>query len=311
VAGVIPCAACGVLIFTIPESPSLNEGTSSRYQAMKRRKLGPEAGADQNENEAPQGPISILHLPDDALVISVSFINKCSDLGALLLTEKRFAHFLEYDDVWREMMRLRSWNPRWKFDLFNQDAILESPQKWRREYILALRQRQIVEKGLRIIKGWIQTDFSKPWDVAGATPEAQISAIEEKIKHPLPNDLKEFMRLCGGFNDVHPDVLERVEEDCGDDWGVLFEIKPIDSWRPTEVIDDYGPSLHYDQEAISEELPFPDDFDNSSDLLDDSSGDSYDPNHDQTSHKSDSESEQDTSSDEYEFRMIDAWRSSF
>ena len=42
------------------------------------------------------------------------------------------------------------------------------------------------------------------------TPESELVELERKMNHPLPNDLKELMRIVGGFT-PHQELFDYIE----------------------------------------------------------------------------------------------------
>lgn len=126
----------------------------------------------------------------------------------------------------------------------------------------------LVWKGFKVIKKWILQRDEELHDVlfpsrAGPTPtpESHFEELERKINHPIPNDLKELMRMHPGF--FHTEKTWRTLVEAGDnleDWGDLLLIKPVADWKVVTFAPDefFLTPMMYNHDEISEDLPLPD-----------------------------------------------------
>jgi hypothetical protein len=227
--------------------------------AQKKRRTG-----DSSRDDLP--PTSLLSLPDDVFIIIVSSLNDIEGLWGFCVASKRTATFSASEDVWRALMRLRSWHPRWEFDFVTSQESLDAPDRWRREYFVALRDSIdvwdciiAIEKFFRISEEVKGSFFSaiKP------TPEAALAELERKMNHPLPNDLKELMRTVGDFRPYEKLAreLDHEEEMLIGDCTALFLIGPIAEWQLVRVemgdqaADFIEKLVWYNEDEISEDLP--------------------------------------------------------
>jgi hypothetical protein len=211
---------------------------------------------------------TFLDLSNDIMLCILLGLNDLDGLNGLTLSSKRMASLLQNDDdIWRQLMLRRSWHPRWEFNYYSNNDESESADRWKREYIHALRKCIIVWRGFRAIKKWIQRKgdewlYGELFRNVGTTPESHLVNFEREINHPLPNDLKEFMRCTIGFRHNMKTVAALheilVDSDSLVGWINLLFLMPVADWTKSStksISGDEFPMI-YDDDEISRDLPY-------------------------------------------------------